>query len=86
MLIIVTKLYETVNTIILGTLLFKRGQCLQNPQVKLSSGTVEGFHQKSFNGKDFISFEGIPYAQPPVGNNRFKVSYLNCKNSCKKVM
>lgn len=36
-------------------------------------GIVEGFHRESFNGKSFLSFEGIPYAQPPVGDNRFKV-------------
>lgn len=43
-------------------------------QVKLPSGTVEGFYKKSVNDKDYISFEGIPYAQPPIGDNRFKVN------------
>lgn len=41
-------------------------------------GKVEGRHAKSLNNKPFFSFEGVPYAEPPVGKNRFKVKYDIC--------
>ena len=37
-------------------------------------GFVRGIESVSALGKPFISFFGIPYAAPPVGNHRFKVS------------
>src|SRR5580698_9377817 len=40
-----------------------------NPQVKISNGTLEG----TFNATTGInSFKGIPYALPPIGNLRWK--------------
>ncbi|CAG9837941.1 unnamed protein product [Diabrotica balteata] len=41
------------------------------PLVKTPQGTVRGYHKKSFGGRQFLAFEGIPYAKPPVGNLRF---------------
>jgi hypothetical protein len=37
-------------------------------------GPVKGSTEKSRNGKPFCSFRGIPYATPPIGEIRFKVS------------
>jgi len=37
-------------------------------------GQVRGSKMSSFNHREFLSFRGIPYAQPPVGELRFKVS------------
>lgn len=37
-------------------------------------GKIEGSVEKSFNGRSYYSFEGIPYAVPPLGVNRFAVS------------
>lgn len=42
--------------------------------VNLPLGIVEGYVKQSFYGKKFYAFEGIPYARPPVGEYRFKVS------------
>lgn len=40
-------------------------------------GKVQGRLLKSRNGRDFYSYTKIPYAQPPVGDNRFKVNTEN---------
>jgi hypothetical protein len=37
-------------------------------------GQVRGSRMSSFNQREFLAFRGIPYAQPPVGELRFKVS------------
>ena len=36
-------------------------------------GLVRGSRMSSFNGREFLAFRGIPYAEPPVGELRFKV-------------
>lgn len=44
------------------------------PRVVTPLGGIRGFWKHSFNGRKFMAFEGIPYAQPPVGDLRFRVS------------
>ena len=39
------------------------------PSVSIKNGTVTGVHNANYN-QDF--FLGVPYAQPPVGENRFR--------------
>ncbi|XP_014275632.1 juvenile hormone esterase [Halyomorpha halys] len=46
----------------------------QIPQVTVSQGTMKGQALKSRDGRDFFSFTKIPYAKPPVGELRFKIS------------
>ncbi|KAJ8723138.1 hypothetical protein PYW08_003050 [Mythimna loreyi] len=41
-------------------------------QVTVSEGVLEGELVKNDYGGEFCSFKGIPYAQPPVGDLRFK--------------
>ncbi|KAF6204249.1 hypothetical protein GE061_002589 [Apolygus lucorum] len=45
---------------------------LQGPEVTLSLGKLRGVFQKTINGREISSFLGVPYAQPPIGELRFK--------------
>ncbi len=42
-------------------------------QVYVEQGTLQGKRMKSRAGRDYLAFLGIPYAQPPTGDLRFKV-------------
>lgn len=41
--------------------------------VKVKQGTVVGQQSSYENGDWYFSFKGIPYAEPPLGELRFKV-------------
>nr|XP_023013363.1 uncharacterized protein LOC111503313 [Leptinotarsa decemlineata] len=41
--------------------------------VKLPKGRIQGHILKSSKGASYYAFQDIPYAAPPVGENRFKV-------------
>ncbi|KAH9631703.1 hypothetical protein HF086_014704, partial [Spodoptera exigua] len=45
---------------------------LRMVQVRVSEGLLEGERVENPYGGSFYSFKGIPYAQPPVGDLRFK--------------
>lgn len=47
-----------------------------NPPIPLPLGMVQGSTMKSRLGKIIFAFRGLPYAKPPVGALRFKVSGL----------
>lgn len=42
-------------------------------KVTIDSGALVGRHITTHNGRPLRAFMGIPYAEPPVGNLRFKV-------------
>lgn len=42
--------------------------------IETNYGPVRGIKRISAVGDEFFSFRGIPYAKPPVGGLRFKVS------------
>ncbi|KAK9885279.1 hypothetical protein WA026_010774 [Henosepilachna vigintioctopunctata] len=44
----------------------------ENPVVQTAYGKVRGKVLKSYDNKDFYAFQGIPFAEPPVGNLRFQ--------------
>lgn len=46
----------------------------EDPIVETTFGVVKGKTIYSRSGMPFYAFQGIPYAKPPVGNLRFKVS------------
>lgn len=49
---------------------------MEAPLVKVKQGQLRGIIEKNINGKSFLAFRGIPYAKPPVGNLRFKVTNI----------
>lgn len=42
--------------------------------IEIPLGRLKGLKEQNFRGDVFFSFLGIPYAKPPVGDLRFKVS------------
>lgn len=59
---------------LLGISLIESFTCEENVEVKIKQGLVSGKLEKTFlTGKPYYSFKGIPYAEPPVGELRFKV-------------
>ncbi|XP_026496080.2 venom carboxylesterase-6-like isoform X2 [Vanessa tameamea] len=43
-----------------------------HPTVKIGNGALQGRWMVSTNGRKFASFNGIPYARPPLGKYRFR--------------
>ncbi|XP_043254443.1 venom carboxylesterase-6-like [Colletes gigas] len=43
----------------------------RSPRVETSSGGIVGYVKKSRSGREYAAFEGVPYAQPPLGKLRF---------------
>lgn len=41
--------------------------------VTSSTGPIRGLRKKSSGGLDFFSFRGIPYAQAPINERRFRL-------------
>lgn len=46
---------------------------LCGPKVKVNEGVLEGRKSSTENGFEYHSFQGIPYAKPPINELRFKV-------------
>ncbi len=43
--------------------------------VEVKQGKLEGIQKKSdVTGQEYVCFHGIPYAKPPIGDLRFRVS------------
>lgn len=49
----------------------------RQPAVKTPLGQIVGYHMKTRGGRNIAAFTGIPYAVPPLGDLRFKVTKLN---------
>lgn len=52
------------------------------PEVATDLGNIKGSNMVSHHGKPFFAFRGIRYAQPPVGELRFKVSLFIATQYC----
>ena len=44
--------------------------------VQVEEGLLRGKEERDASGKPFYSFQGVPYARPPLGDLRFKVVTL----------
>lgn len=51
------------------------------PTVHTQQGTLIGTYYTSRYGRNFAAFQGIPYAQPPIGDLRFKVKAIFFKST-----
>lgn len=49
---------------------------LPRPLINIPTGAIRGTYKKSEGGRVYAAFEGIPYARPPVGKYRFRVSFV----------
>lgn len=64
----------TIVVILLGIILyFWLNLHVKYVRIQTKFGQIDGFKAKSRDGREYSSFVGIPYAQPPVGNLRFQV-------------
>ncbi|XP_075977670.1 venom carboxylesterase-6-like [Anticarsia gemmatalis] len=43
-----------------------------NPTVRIPHGVLQGSWRVSTKGRSYASFQGVPYARPPVGKYRFR--------------
>ena len=43
------------------------------PKVSLQIGKVIGSTRETKNGTEYVSFVGIPYAEPPIGKKIYSV-------------
>ena len=50
-------------------------------EVEILNGKVKGQLEDNYLGKPFYSFHAIPYAKPPIGELRFKVTIEGSKRN-----
>ena len=48
----------------------------EDPVVWMRDGGLRGFPIETVSGRKVLAFQGIPFAQPPVGHLRFRVRVL----------
>ena len=46
------------------------------PIIEIESGKISGIVEQSFSGQEYFSYLGIPFAEPPTGDLRFKVRFI----------
>lgn len=47
---------------------------MEEPVVTIEQGRLKGKTGADYDGNKYYSFQGIPYAKPPLGKLRFRVS------------
>lgn len=52
------------------------------PIVEIRHGKLKGSVLKSYNGRDYHAFKGVPYAKPTSGLLRFKVRNTRTLRAC----
>lgn len=45
--------------------------------IETNSGPIRGIKRTTILGDDYLSFQSIPYAYPPVGPLRFRVNRIH---------
>lgn len=47
---------------------------MEEPIIEISDGKLRGTITQNLKGEKIYSFLGVPFAKPPIGELRFKVS------------
>ena len=81
----INDLYRLCSKVVLLLLILLPPVWSVGLKIDLRVGSVQGGIEKvqgsADGGKNYASFSGIPYAEPPVGKIRFKVcTYVNLSN------
>lgn len=76
-----TMLYKLFLIVSATTLALEAASHHNAPTVQVQQGTLKGTYLTSRYGRKFAAFQGIPYAQPPTGDLRFKVRVIYFKIS-----
>ena len=81
----INDLYRLCSKVVLLLLILLPPVWSVGLKIDLRVGSVQGGIEKvqgSADGKNYASFSGIPYAEPPVGKLRFKVCtwHVNLSN------
>lgn len=50
---------------------------MSEPVVRIQNGQLRGVVEKHEDGFDYFAFKGIPYAETPTGELRFKVAFYD---------
>ena len=50
---------------------------MSDPLVIVKQGALKGAIIENIDGGEYICFSGIPYAEPPIGDLRFKVILIS---------
>jgi len=63
--------------------MYKVDSCsiMDRPIVTVKQGKLQGIFEENVLGSYYLSFKGIPFAAPPVGELRFKVIYSPTSNN-----
>lgn len=56
-------------------LTISHGLVVKVPKVLTSLGPILGTYEKSYHGRKYAAFRGVPYAKPPIGSRRFEVFF-----------
>lgn len=67
-------LFYLSTVIVMSRFLVRRFSKMVDTIVETGNGKLRGIIKENFKGEKFHGFLGIPYAKPPVGDLRFKVS------------
>lgn len=71
-----TKMIRWYSILLLANIILANAET-DYPKLKTPLGDIRGYYKTSENGRLYEAYEGVPYAFPPVGKLRFKVSLLD---------
>lgn len=75
---------ESLDSVCTETLERTSRSDMSGPVVSVKQGDLRGIEAENVRGGSYLSFRGIPYATPPVGDLRFRVRVVkNLVHECR---